>query len=273
MIRPYARVTERPDEFQVDLSAPLFARAVFLGLGGCRGSFKYRDCSTYGNHGLLTGYTGAGNTPVDRWGRALGRASLSFDGTADIIDVPSSPSLQLYSGTVTMFVRSAAWRNQYLLCKKNTTGYLIEFYANKLYVVTSGQGNSTSVNQAWTPANAIWYHLAFTWGNGVSWFVNGSQIGATQAQTYYPDANSGNLQFGTATPSYSNTFNGSVADLCLWNNRILSPAEIMQLADPSDVMLSGLIRDPRPNRSFVGQVGGAPAGNRRRRLIICGSAA
>jgi hypothetical protein len=51
-------------------------------------------------------------------------------------------------------------------------------------------------------------------------------------------------------------YKGTAGDILIYN-RALSPAEIQQLADPSNVMLSGLILPPR-RRLWAVSGGGAP---------------
>jgi len=76
------------------------------------------------------------------------------------------------------------------------------------------------------------------------------------------------LQIGIQkTTSQLYPFLGQISDPFI-HNRALSPAEIQQLADPSNVMLSGLILSPK--RRIFSVAGGAA--NRRRRLLICGAA-
>ena len=255
--------TERPENFEVDLSHPLMRGAVLLGLGQSHHSFRYRDESDKGNHGLLTGYTGAGNTPVDRWGRALGRAVLGFDRIGDKVPCAQSVSASA-TGTY------AAWTNL-------TLG---------LYQFVMGDGNIATdrngVSLYWATANkpifevsnattykliiannalsAGWSHVAGVWdGAFLQLYINGRSAAAAVASTLVPTPAYA-LQIGYAAQNSGGYMaGGSLADECAWS-RALTPAEIGILADPSNVMLSGAIREPRPRRNFIGQAGEAPPG-------------
>ena len=57
----------RPDDFDLNTNSVLAQGLVFAGLGRFVGSTHYHDSSLYKNNGTLTGYTGAGNTPADKW--------------------------------------------------------------------------------------------------------------------------------------------------------------------------------------------------------------
>ena len=69
-LKSWIGLKERPEHFVLtpNQTHPYRDGARFLGLGGgyCAKSMKFDDSSLYGNHGTLTGYTGAGNTPADR---------------------------------------------------------------------------------------------------------------------------------------------------------------------------------------------------------------
>ena len=62
----YPIPSRRPDRFRLNPASPLFGAASFLGLGEMPGSAYYCD-SLRLNPGTLTGYTGAGNLPQNKW--------------------------------------------------------------------------------------------------------------------------------------------------------------------------------------------------------------
>jgi len=70
--------------------------------------------------------------------------------------------------------------------------------------------------------------------------------------------------FGAASTSHdTGQLSASLADPLIYN-RVLSPSEIQQLADPSNVMLSGLILPPKRRLwAVTGGGGGPPAGKSR----------
>jgi hypothetical protein len=262
--------TERPETFRLNLLHPLARGLVFAGLGMGGKTFLYKDSSrdSGGNDGTLTGYTGAGNTPVDRWSRALGRACLTFNAVATN-RVNCGTGLQLKpTGAATW----ALW-SKYTGTGANTEyffgdcgagghrGMFFEVVSSTQVALLVGTGADTYYSSNFTvgvPYIGIWTHWAcvFRPGQGIYCYQNGILIGSKTtsppAALYQNDlpfiwGNRGDLSI---------YWPGLQADPCIWS-RALSPAEIGVLADPSNVMLGGLIRDPRPNRSFVGQVGSA----------------
>ena len=74
----YPKLSQRPEWFTLNPESPLHRGLVFAGLGRVHGAGNYFDSSPYRNHGTLTGYTGAGNTPANRWSKALGRNVLDL---------------------------------------------------------------------------------------------------------------------------------------------------------------------------------------------------
>jgi len=226
--------TERPENFEVDLSHPLMRGAVLLGLGQAHHSLRYRDESGYAKHGTLFG-----STPAGRWGRALGRASLGFAGTPDYVRVPCFDVI----GTVAMWLRPVSGTNGFgcLLDARNNgdsgTGYIF-WNTDTTLLKSSGTTYVNGKLASLVPAS-VWSLLVVT------------------GFTLVSGMNPKEFVVGTHSNYTNHLLTGAIEDYMIWS-RILSPAEIMQLADPSNVMLSGAIREPRPRRSFVGQVAAKP---------------
>ena len=253
--------TERPENFEVDLSHPLMRGAVLLGLGQAHHSIRYRDESAKGNHGTLTGYTGAGNTPADRWGRALGRAVLEFNGSSD--DVPLDSSLfNCPSFTAAAWVRFDAVNKYHYVWARDDDGTSRYFVlgcdtgARPYAVVWNASNSLAEMRPSVTVTAKSWYHLALT-------YIPGSQKVYLNGRVIDTATLAGDAKSSGTTPTHlgkqagSAWLAGAVGDAVFWS-RALSPAEIMQLADPSNVMLSGAIREPRPRRNFIGQVAAKP---------------
>ena len=249
--------TERPENFEVDLSHPLMRGAVLLGLGQAHHSIRYRDESQYGNHGVLTNMA-----PVARWvwSTKLGRRILGFDGINDRVMLPQSGTLLTNSPNYTVafwstlpMPLSGAWFSW-----DKATSWRCTFAYNGASVFwrtrTAGGGNTNDVTVTTLPASGL-AHVALVYrGTTKTAFVNGiSETPQTSVvgPTGFSDADF--IAIGA-----SGDFSGStcsIGDWCFWQ-RALSAAEIMRLADPSNVMMSGAIREPGLRRSFVGQVGG-----------------
>jgi hypothetical protein len=257
--------TERPENFEVDLSHLLMRGAVLLGLGQAHHSIRYRDESDKGNHGTLTGYTGAGNTPADRWGRALGRFCLSGNGTSSYAAFPAPSGLSnLKPFSLSLWAKrtdgATTQRGLVSLQLSSPTDQLAAVYwwdtYNGLWVAraqASAQG--AKVGAAFTQSN--WNHFVVTSLGGAvrnSIYVNGRLNDAA-----VPDAMTASAVGIMVLGNIYYNF-GAAAQFCdlLIHDRVLSVAEINMLADPSNVMLSGAIREPGPRRSFVGQVAAKP---------------
>jgi hypothetical protein len=262
MIRRYARVTERPDDFQVDLSADIFRGAVFLGLGRDHHGFRFRDESASGSHGALTGYTGAGNTPVDRWGRAIGVACLTYAPN----DYVAGPTWGLLQQEVTF---ATWWRsagnytaNQALMGNaasgSETSGVITFGYTDNKIEWWQNNGGKVLSSTASISTDA-WRHVAVTRTKAganytVKLYLDGV-LDNTWTGTTAPDATAGQQlclgRFGAYAGYY---LIGSLADSGVWS-RALSPAEIAQLADPAWIVMMGGAIYTRSQRAVVGQVG------------------
>ena len=252
--------TERPETFEVDLSHPLMRGAVLLGLGQSHHSFRYRDESDKGNHGTLTGYTGAGNTPADRWERRLGRPSLGFQTAGDYVSLPVSFSSETF--TVALWASGFQYTKSFVIGDSGSTPYnrfilgAVEHTDN----LTAWIGDGSTYGYITTPfldtKCTQLHHFAVTRQSGATprMYVDGVEGVVTGTST-----KTATVSWRIAPQGYR-PFGGvascRVIDPCLWT-RCLASAEINMLADPSNVMMSGAIREPRPRRDFVGQVGAA----------------
>jgi hypothetical protein len=87
--------------------------------------------------------------------------------------------------------------------------------------------------------------------------------GALSLGTFFSDH--GYAVVSSVGKNYAAT-NGWIADAMIWS-RVLAASEISALADPSNVMLSGLILPPR--RRLFAAATAATTSNPRRRLLLC----
>ncbi len=265
--------TERPENFQVDLGSQLARGAVFLGLGQAHHTARYRDESAYGTHGVLTTMD-----PLTDWGwdTTLGRWVLDFDGASDHIPIPVTG---LDSITIACWVKTAnvSAHRPFVTCTKNAPKWGLLFRIDggtviQWHVETSTAGEASC--DAPHPGANLWFHACGTHVPGrQELYVDGALVDTDNRAGNVAYAHP-NLQIGREE-DYARYMYGRLADVCIWD-RALSLPEVAALADPSNVMLrcggSSLIAEPRPRRGVVGQVGAPPAGNRRRRLLICGAA-
>lgn len=242
---------QRPDNFRLNIFAPSAQGLVFAGLG-FRGSDKtthYHDSSLYGNHGTLNGFASSD------WifDGELGRFVYNLDGNDNYIHlVGSSISLS----TLSSFT-AAVWLYQRTTPGEPNSYENAIFYKENEFALTldcSGESNQREFwlrdASSWSKVGNVqstgtllaWQHLAVTFdGTSACGYVNGvltlGPTGDAKQNT------TGNLRIGYdyTTNDYTD---GLVSDPCVWN-RALSQAEIQALADPSNVMLSGLILPPR----------------------------
>lgn len=253
------RMTQRPDRFSLNVSSPFYNGLVFAGLGQFPFTTRYHDSSPYANVGTLTNME-----PMSDWVWVpeLGRWALDFDGSND------------YAALATAAVNSIIGLPYTMACwlKTTTTSTSGVMFAGKLadpyYIAEIEITNTSTVRlggnaagTAWTndyatAGFAAWTHIAHVHtGAAVLCYVNGVAQGSPLAKAL-PSTISG-FDFALAA-KYAGTsalLAGKISDPMLFA-RALSPSEICAQADPSNVMLSGLILPPR-RRVFASAAMGA----------------
>ena len=266
---------QRPEHFRINPYCSLAEGAVFLGLGGggCAKSLRYHDASGNGNHGTLTGMA----PPTDWvWIPELGRFGISgFSSTAYInftsptlIDLPASGNF-----SVSFWRRDASSLYNACLLGWGGTDDLLIYGSSAAtdmvrYFWRDASGSSAYLGGDF---NSFWHHYAL-----VSYGLTNTQIfmdGVSLATSTANRSGAGpftSLHIGNwADDTTQDAAYSTISDLVL-HNRALSAAEIQQLADPSNVMLSGLVLPPR--RRLFAVTGAPPAfkpawAQRRNRLI------
>ena len=192
-------------------------------------SHTVADISKYGNNGIA-------------WSSAL-----KFDGIDDYVDLGTSEVLQPVVGSIEAWIKpvgtfpateviftgsagGSAYRHPYFTL---ATGG----------VLTLGLTNNTNWQNYDGPTleSGVWYHVASTWnGTSVSFYVNG-QLNKTLQQNMVPVPNSDSKRIGGLNPpDYSSVYNGTIADLRIYN-RSLSSAEIAEHYDHVYSDESGLV--------------------------------
>jgi hypothetical protein len=221
------------------------------------------------------------------WNGTLNRWCVDFDGANDYI-VATTLGNWFSSGYATG-ITLAGWfkhtltENRYNLFSSLVTGpkhgfqFLINalmdgnIVANKMAAILVRENTTTDYSGIeLTNANSVlnsgqFVHIAMTappgWASaGLKFWINGvSQPVTAAAQDI--DAAPNDLSFGLSMGcrNFNGVFGlpypGTMTDPVIYN-RALSAAEISALADPSNVMLSGLILPPR--RRLWAVSGGAP---------------
>ena len=252
----------RPPIFTINQQSPLARGLAFAGLACGPGAGLFQDASLNRNDGTLANMDPATDWV---WAEELGRWALDYDGSNDYVSIANMDTIvdavqyQLL-GTVSLWFRtsdnSQATQGAASLAADLTDGapaWLIQINSGNLRTFTSGDiyWHSHAI------ANNTWYHYALTCdGTTYRLYYNGVAQ-SPRAKTAYT-CHHGLVILGNGYNGYAVC---QIADPIAWS-RVLSPSEIAALADPSNVMLrcggSALIREPRPLRSFIGQVGGAP---------------
>lgn len=268
----------RPEWFRLtdDKSHPFLQGLVFSGLGRVTGSTHYCDSSPYGNHGTLTAMDPATDWVFDR---ILNRFALDFAGPADddSIVLPSLNSmgmLHAYAGDFTVsawvYSRSISTRAGIVSGNALTTqlGWQLLFEGDTQFQFVNSNGGAGYFAYG-TVAQGAWYHVTGVRKNlRATCYINGAP-GTSATSDIASFASSYATTVGrTFQASYNREWDGLIADLMIWN-RALSAPEVGQLADPSNVMLSGLVLPPR-RRLWAVSGAEPPSGNRRRRLLIAG---
>jgi len=239
---------ERPEQFTINRNSSLSQGLVFAGLGGfgAAGSLIYPDASGFNNHGTLTNM----DPPTDwMWVPELGRWGLDLDNSNDYVLLPGSSIVGPGNLTFAAWMKSTQTGNdEWIISEGGSTAFVGLCLGVGLVRGSVRNDASSTVNNQQVTAylnDGNWHHLAMTINNGyLECFGDGQSTGAAVAIPSLPitlvNAAVGCLY--RSTPS--NYFGGSLADILKFN-RALAPAEIQQLADPSNVLLSGLIQPPR----------------------------
>ena len=252
--------TERPENFEVDLSHPLMRGAVLLGLGQAHHSIRYRDESAKGNHGVLTNMDPATDW---LWEPKLGRWALDFDGSNDYVQLPLLPPIRASACwchlgeipnwiTLSLFATNTGY--PYFYCWDMAIASNVGAWTTRGYI----SDGVTQVTGTAVPMAKVLTHIGLNLVGGyLDLYINGT-LQAHDATAVIPIAGLAALTRVGESISGSMTCLGKLSDLCLWSSA-RSPADFASLADPSNVMLSGAIREPGLRRSFIGQAGAVPS--------------
>ena len=183
------------------------------------------DASGRGNTGTING---AAWTPEGRFG-----AALSFNGTDNVVLIPSSASLNLSAAmTLEAWVRPSAnqtdWR---AIVQKDVDAYylyassddpLFPYGGGNIGGVDNGVGSNTAI------AVGAWAHVAMTYdGAQLRIWVNGVEAAAPRAKSGAIETNTNLLRIGGVGGAFpeGHYFQGLIDEVRIYN-RALSEAEI-----------------------------------------------
>ena len=225
---------QRPLFPRINRNSPLAKGLVFAGLGGGASTLQMVDSSGYGNHGTLTNMDPATDWV---WVPELGRWGIGFSGVNnELVQIPKAlgdvKTISLWAvqaqGSYVHWT-GASWNLKVI--RFNTT-------ANATGVVyVQYDGVSPYWSSVPNPKDEAITHFVFQFTpTTVTMFRNGVSWGPkTVSVSFDSPIEMSNPELQPLT--------GPLADFMAWN-RALSPSEIQQLADPSNVLLSGLILPP-----------------------------
>lgn len=230
---------QRPrEDFVLNPNNNLYNGLQFALLGRGAGTKVAIDSSPYGRNGILTGYSGNGDLPSDKWqfDATIGRWALGFDGSDDIVTSPIK--LDTMTPSVSMWCKCPSpLAYMPIFGFGHTAGLMLSAggTAPKPYMVGWSLTPLTFQPDV-TTFDGSWHHLVFQINGRYELFVDG--IG------YYSSSVTGSLANAPWTlyiggnDGYYLSF--SASDV-LVHSRALSPAEIKILADRSDPSLGGLV--------------------------------
>ncbi len=237
----------------VILSAPLFASASTIsrpmhnsGLVGywsmeeATGDKAY-DRSGNGNNGTLTNMNTA--TSWVRSNTGLGQA-LNFDGSNDYVDAANNSTLQLSSGTVSVWLKTSGAGSSFRGVVVKQLAYSIflggNVCADNVFGLYDWVGGANRCSTAPSVADGLWHHLVLTFQSGVSngttFYVDGVAAGVT-TMTVSPQTNATACESGVSSRFTMGTncgavtgqaFAGSLDEVRVYN-RVLSAEEISRL--------------------------------------------
>jgi hypothetical protein len=244
-----SRPTVRPPRFSLNTSHPLAQGLVFAGLGNHPGGGTLYDSSFYGAARQLAlpesvtwgGYSSASS---------IGRAAITFDGTSgDVIETTAGGDLGCFD--ITKPWTLAAWVNwseintsPLGISSSSTSEFVgIDIFNRYLKISTNGEtpGNDTNeinLNQ--------WYHVALEWTGSIFRIYCNAESRYSVAPSGLDWQSSDTLIIGTkGSTSSPEEMNGSIADILLIQG-VLSSEMLSALADPSNILLDGLIQPHTP---------------------------
>ena len=284
MSRLYQLMTERPESFDLNIESPLYRGLVFAGLGSVSKGYRYTDSSIQGNHGTLTGFSGAGDTPAAqwRWDGYLRRWVLGFDGSNDYVLHGFSSAMENPNFTVSFWLDMTGapggfggvignlhdsgggvyggW--QVLFRQNSLVGYLLKASSSGSVELVSPYWLLPSLGSLWPVSVRVthWQTVRFTAGAN-----SGTR---SQSTTTFKSVGSPlKLGYDEYTDCH---LQGSLGDV-LVHNRVLADGEIAALADPSNVDLRvggvPLILPPRRRLFAAAAAGFKPYWIRRQQQI------
>ncbi|HTF02821.1 MAG TPA: LamG-like jellyroll fold domain-containing protein, partial [Bacteroidia bacterium] len=180
-------------------------------------------------------------------------ATLNFDGSNDVVNVPASPAFDFASGTVECWFNPAASSGNRCLVamRTNTSGARWSIHVNEN---TNEIGVFNGAAFASIPVNinpGTWYHLAAVLTNsGTIMYLNGVNIGTIPlvlqtGSTGLPLSIGGHSDI--AWPEY---FEGSIDEVRIWNRPLCASEITSCMSGETPAFTNGLIADYHFNQGY-----------------------
>lgn len=238
---------KRPETFRLNKFHPLAQGLVFAGLGAHAGSTRYHDSSVYGNTGTLTNMD-----PATDW---------VWDSTLNRIVTDYAAGSSQYMASAPNYNRvtwsCSGWWNGTASNAAVTLGgstaipdfgfFPSRFGSVQIYVADIYLGTSLASPSGWN-------HFCYVRQSNTAGTLYINNVAYTANPT--TSAAHGTALYLAYSPIFG-YWSGKLSDVCVWE-RTISISEIQQLADPSNVMLSGLIQNPQ-RKWWPVVAGGTPA--------------
>ena len=266
-------IQQRPERFLLNRNHRLFSGLVYAGLGQFPGGNDYHDSVGARNCQLQLDNYYNGQPAQWTWNTALRRWGLNFadaiggiggDSWGIYTDV-NNPLPPMLAGTVSLWFQAPPHAyipyGTPLLISLVGTDYIS---ALGISLTTTGCVSGETVQlytgdtwaygeDATTPiqANEL-VHITLTWdANGfMHLYANGVRVIATDTLSKFVLNTPSVITIGNNNSYAFYSVAGHIVDPCIWN-RCLSTEEIKQLANPADVLMSGLLLPPRRSMAFT----------------------
>lgn len=250
---------QRPEHFRINPYSHFAQGLVFAGLGNMAGSTHCHDSSLYGNHGTLRLMDPAADWVWDAYLRCF---VMQFDGVNNNIGVSLAIGTR-YTFALSIYLSSAAANDCGLCGDTGNNQHWLDVTTGPLWRIAA-QTPTVSYGNTQLDMRGQYHHICYSSdGTNVNMYLDGVYDGNGATGAWELDTIGASSPAGTVKP-----FAGLLGNILIYKRNISQP-EITQLADPSNVMLSGMLLPPR-RRLWAVSSGAAPPSFAGRSRILGG---
>jgi ELWxxDGT repeat protein len=147
--------------------------------------------------------------------------ALDFDGTDDVVTVPSNVGFNSLSFTIETWVKFDI-NNKSQIIMDNGQRWMYYNYAQAGSSIKFGfadNGNPREAGFSFTPTTGNWYHLACTFNNATkecSFYING-ELQDIQTLNFTPSATNAGMKLGAAFSVLGSELDGRLEEARYWN--------------------------------------------------------